>query len=118
MLTPAHVEIYVHIRADGFRHFGYRIDEALSFCQQVERRLEKLPLHYRRLILWQGMGYTQAEMAQMIGKSSWTVNDYLKSANRLAFGELMRTIGGMPTIREGYNREPRKNTGETNYESV
>jgi hypothetical protein len=94
MLTPAHVDLYCRIKSSPYNHYGYRVDEALIFCQQIERRLEKLDEESRTAIVLQGLGYNQEEIARMDGVSHRTMVRMIGEANKVVFAELIEVLGG------------------------
>lgn len=105
MLTPAHVELYCRVRSDPFRRAGFRIDEAVIFCERVERGLAKLDDIGQLAVVLQGMGYTQAEIAERAGISLRTASRRMPLANATMFAELGREWGGKVRIHRSRRRK-------------
>lgn len=109
MLTPAHIERYCVIRADSFRHGGCSAEELVIFCEQVERRLEKLDGQSKSLLMMQGMGYTQREIGVAIGMSLRTVSRKCRCLNRAVFADFMDLVSRSCQFRPAYIAGRRSN---------
>lgn len=93
MLTPSHIEMYCRIKSDPFRLAGFRVDGALIFCEQVEQRLSKLDGYDALVLVMQGCGYSQKEIAKMANLSLSTVVRRCRESNNVIFEEISEALG-------------------------
>lgn len=93
MLTPAHIDLYCRIKSSPFRQAGYRVDDALIYCEMIEKRMAKLDETQRTILVLQGIGFTQGEIAKMANMSLRAIVRRNTDANRLLFAELIETLG-------------------------
>lgn len=90
--------MYSKVRADALRRNGMGLEDAICFCERVERKLAVLDEREQETILWQAMGYTQLEIAEMSGCSQGTITSRMQNAKGKLFAELIAEIGKMPTM--------------------
>ncbi len=93
MLTPAHVDLYVKMRADPVTHAGYRVDAALIFCEYVEILLGKLDAGEREIVLLRSYGYTQEEIADRQNVCVDTISRHVGHIDRTLFEEFIAGLG-------------------------
>ena len=112
MLTPAHVDLYVKMRADPVTHAGYRVDAALIFCEYVEILLGKLDAGEREIVLLRSYGYTQAEIAAMRHTSLRTQSRDCLEIDRKLFAEFIAGLEEMDmTMRQRHGCADGKRLG-------
>ena len=112
MLTPAHVDLYVKMKADSVTHAGYRVDAALIFMEFVEIMLGKLNAHEREIVLLRSYGYTQDELAKQDGASLRTMARQCVAIDGKLFAEFIAGLGelGM-TMRQRHGCSDGKRLG-------
>lgn len=92
MLTPAHIDLYVKMKADPVTHAGYRVDAALIFCEFVEIMLCKLDAREREIVLLRSYGYSQEEIAEMRSVSLKTISREYGDIDQKVFAEFSEML--------------------------
>lgn len=88
MLTPEHLEQYVRVKADPAQRCHLPLDEALILMEAVERRLALLKDVDARIALLEAEGWTQREIAGLLGIGLRTVTRRVVKIRCDLYGEL------------------------------
>lgn len=69
------------------------MEDAVIFCEKVEKRLSTLDETAQRIVLDQAYGYSQAEIAVKLGCSLRTMSRKSQIVNAIVFAELTHALG-------------------------
>ncbi len=67
MLLPADVEQYWRIRNNPFHRDGFRMEDAIVYCDEIRHELARLDERSQFILQAEAAGFTQREMAAICG---------------------------------------------------
>lgn len=73
MLTPVHIERYWAIKNNPYKRGGFKLDDAVAFCEEVEQKMSKLNNKEQFIVQCFAAGYKAKEISKLANVSLRTI---------------------------------------------